>query len=250
MRIFIIVALLLLQGCTKNILNEKNVLNCFYSNGEKLVVPKKTSFQIFWEWGEVLLSFEDLYLKNGIDPRVVEDAIIKGGSVKDRRPGFCTNNGNMPQRVFLSENEKLNAECIWYMIQMNHYDKYSLIGAYFKDAFLRKAFVDVVDDKYYIFYKGDSLRAEANSSFVHRKLNEDERTRALSLIKADPLEKEEGGEYMYAFIFPLNLSVYSISVWTDSNEFRGYEPLRLDSSVLPLESPDYKELRDTVASRR
>lgn len=208
-----------------------------------MVVPQKTSFQIFWEWGEVLLSFEDLYLKNGIDPGVVEDAIIKGGSVKDRRPGFCTNNGNMPQRIFLSENGALNAECIWKLKNTHHYDNL-LIEGYFKDVFLRNAVIDVVDDKYYIFYKGDSLHAETNPSFVHRKLNEDERARALTLINTEPLEKEEGGEYMYAFIFPLNLSVYSISIWTDSNEFHGYEPLRLDSLILPLESPGYKELRE------
>ena len=79
---------------------------------------------------------------------------------------------------------------------------------------------------------------------MHRKLNEDERERALSLIKAAPLEKEDGGKYMYAFIFPLNLSVYSISIWTDTNDLRGYNSLRLDPSILPIESPEYKKLRE------
>ena len=166
---------------------------------------------------------------------------MKGGSWRDRRPGFCKNEGNLPQRVFLSEKGSLKAECIWKLDKTNHYGN-SIVEDYFRIAFLRKMIVDVVDDKYYVYYAGDSLRAEPNPSFTHRKLNSVERSRVFSLTKDDAFLK--GERYMYAFIFPLNTPVYTVSVWTNENSFYEYEPLRLTDSVLPLESLDYKELRE------
>ena len=241
MRFLLTVFLFLLLGCAKDILNEKNIRNCFFSEGEKLVIPKRTTINIFWEWGEVLITYDDLFLKKGINPKIVEEAVVKGGSWRDRRPGFCKNEGNLPQRVFLSEKGSLKAECIWKLDKTNHYGN-SIVEDYFRIAFLRKMIVDVADDKYYVYYAGDSLRAEPNPSFTHRKLNSVERSRVFSLTKDDAFLK--GERYMYAFIFPLNTPVYTVSVWTNENSFYEYEPLRLTDSVLPLESLDYKELRE------
>ena len=43
MRFLLTVFLFLLLGCAKDILNEKNIRNCFFSEGEKLVIPKRTT---------------------------------------------------------------------------------------------------------------------------------------------------------------------------------------------------------------
>ena len=49
---------------------------------------------------------------------------------------------------------------------------------------------------------------------------------------------------IYEFDIPLNEQVISLTVRTDPKDIEGYEPLKLDPSILPLESPGYKKLRE------
>ena len=52
---------------------------------------------------------------------------------------------------------------------------------------------------------------------------------------------------IYEFYLPLNKSYYSFVVRTNPKDLKG-KLLKLDPSILPLESPGYKKLREQTES--
>ena len=49
---------------------------------------------------------------------------------------------------------------------------------------------------------------------------------------------------VYEIAIPLEEPILSLTIRTNPNDLEGYKPLQLDSSILPLESPGYKKLRE------
>ena len=82
-----------------------------------------------------------------------------------------------------------------------------------------------------------------------RKLDDEEKDFVFAELFSYP--NSLCSENAYEFVFPLDASVYSITV--QNNLGWGYKPLKLDPSILPLESPGYKKLREyeeSLANRK
>lgn len=61
-----------------------------------------------------------------------------------------------------------------------------------------------------------------------------------------------GGPF-YEISLPASGAVRSLTIRTNPKNLEGYKPLKLDPSILPLESPGYKKLREyeeSLANRK
>lgn len=107
--------------------------------------------------------------------------------------------------------------------------------------------VGVKDDSlYHVVYGGDSLRVISGMFFNHRMICNNENIENCSLNeKTESLRKKIyfDGPF-FEISIPANQSFFSITIQTNPNDLEGYKPLQLDSSILPLESPGYKKLRE------
>ena len=106
--------------------------------------------------------------------------------------------------------------------------------------------MDTADERIHVFYAGDSLLIESSQVENHRRIEQNylaitDDKGSLGTVMKGPI---------FEFYLPLNESVFSFTVHTNPKDLEGYKPLKLDPSILPLESPGYKKLREYEESLR
>ena len=117
------------------------------------------------------------------------------------------------------------------------------------DYFLRSIFEKDIkwvkkDSVYHVLYGGDSLMIESKFILDHKQVCHEKD------IKKCLLEKDFDGKKIYfegpfyEVLIPADQRVYSFVIRTNPKDLEGYKPLKLDPSILPLESPGYKKLRE------
>ena len=102
------------------------------------------------------------------------------------------------------------------------------------------------DSAYRILYGGDSVQIVAGTYYKHRMVCA-EKDRDRCVFDKDFEKKRDrmyyGGPF-YEISLPATGAVRSLTIRTDPKDLEGYKPLKLDPSILPLESPGYKRLRE------
>jgi hypothetical protein len=107
-------------------------------------------------------------------------------------------------------------------------------------AFGRNMVLDTTDVYVRVFYAGDSLLIEPGLVQNHKRLKQN----YIAVKDEQGRIRETMQGLIYEFDIPLNEQVISLTVRTDPKDIEGYKPLKLDPSILPLESPGYKKLRE------
>ena len=102
------------------------------------------------------------------------------------------------------------------------------------------------DSVYRILYSGDSAQVVAGTYYNHRMICA-EKDRNKCVFDKDFEKKRDrmyyGGPF-YEISLPATGAVRSLTIRTNPKDLEGYKPLKLDPSILPLESPGYKKLRE------
>ena len=175
---------------------------------------------------------------------------LPDGNVKN--PVCIGSDGKVGERIYLdSINQTFNAECLYSLESRSHYlhdglnDFEFLFGDFFKRP---NAFV-VKDGLLKLFYYGDSLLV-TGTGIKHLKLDSDSKNILEKKIKRKMGCDDSCDESVYEMVFPLNEPVFSLTVRTNPKDLKGYKPLKLDPSILPLESPGYKKLREQEETLR
>lgn len=201
-----------------------------FSEGNGLLVSENIKLQFFWELGVVVRTHEHLYLKNGYGNKELLVGAVNGSNAKS---GVFPKNlcGDIGVSIVPSKNGFFDAKCFWEIRDLHHNGKMDYL---IKNAFDRFVYTKIVNNEYHIYYSGEKPLTNPDSIAVHRKL---------TLEEADAIlfeyEKDCGCSakvfFSYELVFSLNEPVYTISLKRNVNEFKGYKPLVLDSSDLPLE---------------
>ncbi|WP_458449047.1 hypothetical protein [Fibrobacter sp.] len=243
MRIIIIalVLIVLLTGCSK-----KPIVNGWLyppQDSDLFLIPEEKTFYVYAELNVLRVISSSLREVGNIDKEALVFSLSNpSGRVDDHyNPFFCPA-GALGDRLFVTdlENVSLSAECIYHMRGLS-----SLEGV-LQDALMRQVEMDTIDDRIHIFYAGDSLLIESGQVENHRRIKQnylalkDDRGKRECVMKGP----------IYEFYLPLNKPYYSFVVRTDPKDLKGYKPLKLDPSILPLESPGYKKLREQEQALR
>ena len=185
------------------------------SYDDNLILAKEWIYEYYPEWG----------LR-----RVVGKSVYQNGSVSSEHEirsllnndVLCYNlvtgvRGFYAERIYLNESGEVSLECL--SIANNPF--------FYED---NGSFIYVLNnkDKTELQYKKEAslFRVTYNGAKVDLNV---------------PQQKRDSG---YEFSLPVDASFYSLIVRTDPKDLEGYKPLKLDPSILPLESPGYKKLRE------
>lgn len=102
------------------------------------------------------------------------------------------------------------------------------------------------DSLYHVLYGGDSVHIISGVYYNHKKVCA-EKEPENCIFDAD-FEKIKNDIYFdgpfYEISLPATGAVRSLTIRTNPKDLEGYKPLKLDPSILPLESPSYKKLRE------
>lgn len=162
--------------------------------------------------------------------RIVGTAVFQKGSVSSDREirsllnndVFCYNmvsgvRGFFAERIFLNERGEVSLECLGIANNPFYYEDHG-------------SFIYVLNNKARtrLEYKKEKTLFRVTYSGAKLDLNV-------------PQQKRDS---LYEFIFPVNASLYSLTLRTNPQDLKGYKPLKLDPAILPLESPGYKRLRE------
>lgn len=99
---------------------------------------------------------------------------------------------------------------------------------------------------YHVLYGGDSIQIVSGMHYDHKKVCAEKKRNACTF----EIDFEKDKEYMYfdgpfyEISLPATGAVRSLTIRTNPKDLEGYKPLKLDPSILPLESPGYKKLRE------
>lgn len=185
------------------------------------IFAEKWTYEYYPEWGIRRVVGESLF-QNG-----------KSFSEQDvvfllNNESFCYNlvtgiRGFYAERLFVNEYGELSLECIGLENNPFFYE----------------------DNGYFIYVLNDKARTrleyKREKSFYRVTYRGN---------KIDLNVTQQKKDSLYEFTLPINESVYSLTLRTDSKDLENCEPLELASSILPLESPGYKKLREQEASLR
>ncbi|MBO7105075.1 MAG: hypothetical protein J6W22_06305 [Fibrobacter sp.] len=241
------VMLFLLVGCY----HEPHILynNEPYLNGRRNVfVSEETTLNIYWEWGEVQTKMRSLHFRkdwniNAEDLKLNVEG-LPDGNVKN--PVCIGSDGKAGERIYLdSINQTFNAECLYFLESRTHYlhDGLNDFEFLFGDFLKRPNTFAVKRDSLKLLYYGDSLLVTGNG-IRHSKLDPHDKSALEKKVKKKMGCTDTCDGSVYEISFPLNEPVFSLTVRTDPKDLKGYKPLKLDPSILPLESPGYKKLRE------
>ncbi len=241
------VLLLLFIGC----FHEPHILynNESYLNGRRnVLVSEMTTLNVYWEWGEVQTKMNSLHVRKdwniGVEDLKLDVEGLSDGNVKN--PLCIGSDGKVGEMVYLdSLNQTVNAECLYSLESRSHYlyDGLNELEFLFDDFFKRPNAFVVKEGLLKLFYYGDSLLVAGNG-IKHSKLDSYSKKKIEKKIKRKMGCDDACGESVYEMVFPLNEPVFSLTVRTNPKDLEGYKPLKLNPSILPLESPGYKRLRE------
>lgn len=251
-KLFLMIAVLL-QGCFWGTSFFAPADVCIF-NGfrENLIDPEKTTLNIYWELGEVQLLGDGLQIYK---PEEYSESVVKAinNEVSDSLalsrfcPKYGVHGALIGERIYSNGGiSSLSAECLYEERSLRQ-DDFESVESFFRHAFRRTFLMNIVEGQFHAYYIGDRIRTMQDSNFVHRKLNDKEKSPICAeyirrSINPDHDRKKGCPEYAYEFVFPLDVPIYSITV--QNNPGWGYKPLKVDPSILPLESPGYKKLRE------
>lgn len=205
---------------------------------KKLLIPEQVTFNIYSEIGLLQVLKKHIYRLPNVDlDLLVKSALHEGGRQEDGSyiPNFCRNSSLIGGRIFASDEKTdvVDAECLY---EQNESNMIGLMSVFFDNSF----FVEEKDDCLLVRYIGDSLHIESSNMYGHKKLKE---KYVVTKDNEGKTKKVESGS-IYEFYLKTNSFVYSVTFYTSLEKLREYKPLRLDPSILPLESPGYKKLRE------
>ena len=243
----------LFVGC----FHEPHILynNESYLNGRRNVfVSEMTTLNVYWEWGEVQTKMNALHVRKDWNVSVADVRLgvegLPDGNIKN--PLCIGSDGKVGEIVYLgSLNQSVDAECLYSLESRSHYlfDGLNELEFLFDDFFKRPNAFVVKDGLLKLFYYGDSLLVTGNG-IKHLKLDSDSKNILEKKIKRKMGCDDSCDESVYEMVFPLNEPVFSLTVRTNPKDLKGYKALKLDPSILPLESPGYKKLREQEQALR
>ena len=105
-------------------------------------------------------------------------------------------------------------------------------------AFFRAVFTKVIGKELHVYYSGDSLLETPDPAVVHRKLTPEESKKIHAEFEERSVGTPAHGTFINEMIFPLDMPVYTITYHRNVKDFKGFKPLKLDASDLPLEHFD------------
>lgn len=192
----------------------------YYENQVPNSVFQKLSFKYYWEFGIAKIVGTGLYVKNDGQNKKIEAAI--------KHEMFCrsyVNRGEkfISERIYLDSLGEQTFECIFSIKQYFEVQRPSLLSRSYTLR-LENMNVSVSDSSYVFLYRGDSLQISSPELLSYNSIKD--------------------SVYLYKFELKKNPIVMSYSAEKTSSQFEGYKPLKLDPSILPLESPGYKKLRE------
>lgn len=219
------VIIFFLCACASNPFYNTYIFDHF-SLEQKIVYAEKINVDIFWEWRLFRVVGHNLYAKKGFENNV--DKMMATEK-------FCGSNSEIliiGSRLYLNNNQ-LTVECLYELRgndKLVNRDFNSLLSNVLEK---RTTFV-VYEGKSRIIHFGDSLNIIKDNNSEYHQLSQKE-------YRIKEVFDEQGP--IYELSFKLNDPVYSFSFITDPQKYNGYKPLKIDSNLLPLESPMYKALK-------
>lgn len=236
-KIIALTVILLFCGCAKKpIVGEW--LHSRLSSEEPYLIPEKQTIFVYAEWNMLRLVSSSLRMVGSIDKEALVYSFGQLSKNKDGfyNPGFCLQRAVLLGDKLFDSNqnhEGLDAECLYEMTP-------STLGNVMSAAFGRNMVLDTTDENVRVFYAGDSLLIEPGQVRNHKRIEQN----YLAVKDEQGRIRETLQGPIYEFDIPLNEPVFSLIVRTNPKDLKGYKPLKLDSSILPLESPGYKKLRE------
>lgn len=102
------------------------------------------------------------------------------------------------------------------------------------------------DSVYHVLYGGDSLQVVSGAFSNHKKVCSEKES--AKCVFNDDFEKKKEEMYFdgpfYEISLPAIGRVRSLTISRNQETIKYYSPLKLATSILPLESPGYKKLRE------
>lgn len=230
----ILLFLTMLSGCNTIPFHNSYIFDNFSLN-RKIVFAKKVYIDVFWEWGLLRVSGEDLYIINGFNADSVRNAVTE-----DRFCGEFENNAYMGTVIYSLENQSeiMRVECLYQIIDT---DKLGDNGFDFSlsNTLDVLTYTGIYENTYKVFYFGDSLNIINGVVHNHHRVKQ-----KIGVYVKDANDSPLIWDTTrYEFSFDYNDPVYSISFKTNPEKLKGYKPLKIDPTKLPLESLKYKALK-------
>jgi hypothetical protein len=240
-KIIALMFILLFCGCAKKPVSGE-WLHSRLSSEEPFLIPEKQTIDVYAEWNMLRLVCSSLRMIGNIDKEALVYSFGQASRNKDGlyNPSFCLQRSVLLGEKLFDSNqnhEGLDAECVYEMTPLT-------LGNVMSAVFGRNIVLDTTDENVRVFYAGDSLLIEHGQVRNHKRIKQN----YLAVKDEQGRIRETLQGRIYEFDIPLNEPVFSLTVRTDSKDFKGYKPLKLDSSILPLESPGYKKLREQEKS--
>lgn len=236
-KLVVLMLFLLFCGCAKKPVVDE-WLHSRLSSEDLFLIPEKQTIDIYAEWNMLRLVSSSLRMVETIDKDALVYSFGQPSKNKDgfSNPTFCLQRSVLwGEKLFDSNqnHEGLDAECVYEMTP-------STLENVMSAAFGRNMVLDTTDVYVRVFYAGDSLLIEPGLVQNHKRLKQN----YIAVKDEQGRIRETMQGLIYEFDIPLNEQVISLTVRTDPKDIEGYEPLKLDPSILPLESPGYKKLRE------
>ena len=143
--------------------------------------------------------------------------------------------GDIGVSIEPSKEGTFDAKCVWRIDGWHDSDK---IDYLVDKAFFRAVFTKVIGKELHIYYSGDSLLETPDPAVVHRKLTLEESKKIHAEFEERSVGTPAHGTFINEMVFPLDMPVYTITYHRNVENFKGFKPLKLDASDLPLEHFD------------
>lgn len=232
MKRYMIFFLLLLVSCA-GVNRPRNSLKIFYAD------MFKTDY--FEEWGLFRSTAFGVVTKNKVD-FVANNTSFKKmcGDLFGKKEFFAS-------RIYREEsNAKIAAECFWLPsvpVNTTIFTEELISGMLAH----RRVWTEK-DSVYRVLYGGDSIQVVAGVYYNHRMVCE--KRDSYNCVFDRDFEQAEilfEGPF-YEISLPAKGRIRSLTIRTEEKNPVIYKPLKLDPSILPLESPGYKKLREQEES--
>lgn len=243
-RWIVAILFLLVMGCYHNphVLNYEDV---FLNGREKVVVPEIVNLNVYWEWTEIQVKMESLHVHKDweVTAKILKSGMGDGPDEMSVRNPFCAGDFlKEGERIYLKDSS-VAAECLYSLQSRNHYQnkRFEFILGYF---FKRKGCLVIRDREFQLLYYGDPLLVTEGNFIRHEKLDSLEYIQYKKDMSCGMSHSSTSLGIPLEIVFPLDAPVYSLTVITHPQDLVDYKPLNIDTSLLPIESPGYRKLRE------
>lgn len=255
MKKWLLIVPLFLMGCFNNRVLPSYFYGPNYYGYDNVVAAKKTILNVFWELGVVQVKMKSLLIRKEFSEDSIKVSIERPVFVDGKiRRVFCTamKGAKIGERIYANESgDDYEAECLYSQKNKGQFGFGEIESAM---SFLgRKTEMFNLGDELSLVYCGDSLHV-VDGSFVRHKRIDSKSFDEYKKKSTESFHLDQYGndcsEMLYEIVFSRDSSIFSLVAETYPTDYKGYKPLRLDPSILPLESPGYKKLLEQEASLR